>query len=228
MKRATSIILALVCFAHVPSVAIAAKQRICLTTDGSLLVKKRCKTSAGELVLSLTELSASLGTTEGTEGPAGPQGATGPQGPAGPQGVKGDQGLVGPEGPVGLQGVQGNPGPQGPEGPAGPQGLQGIQGIQGPQGDPGLSGVSVALGTTTAIGSGHSVGSFETVTANCTGGKTAIAGACRVGNNLFVLNSSYGQSLGGLGSSWTCKFQRVIASSSNTALYTFATCATLQ
>ena len=64
----------------------------CVTPEGKIRVKRRCKTKKGEVELSLETISIS------SEGPVGPQGSTGPVGP---------------------QGATGAPGPQGPQGPAG-------------------------------------------------------------------------------------------------------------
>lgn len=78
------------------------KQKICLSEDGQLIVKKRCKKV--ETTLNLQELTTTLGAT-GPVGPAGPQGAQGAQGETGPQGVKGDTGDAGPQGPQGETGL---------------------------------------------------------------------------------------------------------------------------
>lgn len=85
----------------IPAVTEARPLRACVNTStGKIIIKRKCKSSKGQVELDTTSLQ-SLGAT----GATGPQGAIGPQGPqgvAGAQGPKGDTGPEGPQGPAGA------------------------------------------------------------------------------------------------------------------------------
>jgi hypothetical protein len=112
MKKAVTLVAALVAVLAVTSGAFAAKQYMITSSH-------QIKHGA----ISLSDLSRHARKM-----------LHGHAGPIGPQGLKGDQGLQGPKGDQGLQGFQGLQGPKGDQGLQGPQGDQGRQGDQGPSG----------------------------------------------------------------------------------------------
>ena len=69
-----------------PSESFARPLKACITTDGTVIVKKRCKKSKGEQQLDISLLPS-----------------TGPQGPAGPTGAAGEQGIPGRDGVLGYE-----------------------------------------------------------------------------------------------------------------------------
>jgi hypothetical protein len=91
--------------------------------------------------LTIEEVAALVGSSNGTQGP---QGEPGPTGPAGPQGE------IGPQGPQGVPGQDGDPGPKGDTGntgPSGPAGPPGEDGAPGPAGEDGATGPAGADST---------------------------------------------------------------------------------
>ena len=162
MKKAVTLIAALVAVLAVTSGAFAAKQYLITSS-------KQIKHGA----ISLSDLSRHAHQAlqgqqglQGLQGLAGEKGAAGPTGRDGLNGLAGANGLPGRDGlnglpgrdgqpgPQGLQGVAGAPGApgatglqglQGPKGDTGPQGQKGDQGLQGPKGEQGPSGVNSPL-----------------------------------------------------------------------------------
>ncbi|MCB0332026.1 MAG: collagen-like protein [Bdellovibrionales bacterium] len=114
LRKETFLALFILCLAFFPTQALAQtgfrKGKVCLNeTDGTLVVKKRCKKNLVEVNLSTIATEGSVGP-QGVPGTTGPAGAVGPQGDAGPVGPQGPQGNQGETGPQGLQGPQGEPG----------------------------------------------------------------------------------------------------------------------
>lgn len=79
----------------------AGPQRLCQKSDGSFVVKRRCKAKRGETQLSIDVLGSSL-VQAGAAGPQGPAGANGKDGVSGLDGVDGVDGATGPQGPSGV------------------------------------------------------------------------------------------------------------------------------
>jgi hypothetical protein len=123
LKKAITVIAALVAVLAVTSGAFAAKQYM---ITSSKQIKKGS--------ISLANLSH-----HARKALHGAKGATGSQGPQGLTGVQGPQGLTGTSG---AQGSKGDSGSQGPQGLTGVQGPQGLTGPQGPKGDAGTPGDS--------------------------------------------------------------------------------------
>ncbi len=109
MKKAITLIAALVAVLAVTSGAFAAKQYL-ITSSGQI--------KSG--VVSLSDLSSGAREAlKGQQGPNGDTGAAGPQGHAGEQGPKGDTGATGATGAQGLKGETGADGPKGDKGDSG-------------------------------------------------------------------------------------------------------------
>lgn len=198
-----------------PSLAFAAKSnKVCVTANGTIVVKRKCNTNRGETTLDVTSLQA-ISFAEGQVGPEGPKGETGAQGPqgatgaSGPQGPAGPQGLAGPQGPAGTPGAQGPQGPMGVQGIPGPKGDTGNTGMQGPVGPQGPAGI---LGLTAVFASqvtSTSPGQTASVTASCTGGRIAVSGSCRSANSNLAITAGYASTIGSIGTSWTCNFRDI-------------------
>ncbi|MCB0328912.1 MAG: collagen-like protein [Bdellovibrionales bacterium] len=204
-------------FMALPEDAHAMKSKVCLQPDGSLVVKRRCNTNKGEITLSLGDISASIQSETGPQGPKGEVGAQGLQGATGavgPQGPKGDTGDQGPTGPQGSQGPQGNQGPQGVQGPKGDQGAQGIQGPQGIQGEPGMSGFVVVTNEPLPQSLANT-GSLSLV-ASCPSGKIMIGGSCSCES--ARVHSSENGPFNTTG--WQCTFANYSGSASSTVNFT--------
>ena len=60
--------------------ANAAKQNVCVKSDGSTVVKRRCRSKRGETKFNALEFAESLVGPQGPKGDTGPQGVTGPPG----------------------------------------------------------------------------------------------------------------------------------------------------
>ena len=128
LKKAITVIAALVAVLAVTSGAFAAKQYLIVSS-------KQIKKGA----ISLSDLSRhahqALKGSTGATGASGRDGLTGPQGLQGPGGRDGRDGLTGPQGKQGLDGNAGAPGAQGLKGDtgaAGPKGDKGDTGAMGP------------------------------------------------------------------------------------------------
>ena len=148
MKKALTVIAALVAVLTVTSGGFAAKQYMITSS-------KQIKHGA----VSLSDLSQHarkvLQSKQGAIGPAGPAGDVGPQGDRGPQGFPGPAGPLGPKGDKGDTGPAGDVGAQGDRGP---QGLPGLAGPLGPKGDKGDTG---AAGDSYLHGAYYSVANYD-------------------------------------------------------------------
>jgi hypothetical protein len=123
MKKAVTLIAALVAVLAVTSGAFAAKQYLITSS-------KQIRKGA----ISLSDLSRHA--HERLQGAQGLQGLQGQQGLAGAAGAPGKDGTNGLNGKDGANGLNGLNGLQGLKGDMGVQGPQGIQGPQGPKGTP--------------------------------------------------------------------------------------------
>ncbi len=118
-----------------------------------------------------------VGPSSGLVGPTGPAGAQGPAGPAGAQGPAGPAGAQGPAGADGAAGPAGAQGPVGPAGAQGPVGPAGAQGPAGPQGATGPSGTFSAASCTWVTSAPGTLNNYyNSITANCAAGLTAVTG----------------------------------------------------
>ncbi|MCB0318497.1 MAG: collagen-like protein, partial [Bdellovibrionales bacterium] len=72
----------------------AKKQALCLTSEGKLIVKRKCKTNKGESTLD----AEGLGNLVDVNSVPGPSGDQGPKGDEGSQGPQGDEGPAGQDG----------------------------------------------------------------------------------------------------------------------------------
>jgi hypothetical protein len=127
MKKAITLIAALIAVLAVTSGAFAAKQYMITSS-------KQIKQGA----ISLSDLSL-----HAREVLHGKPGATGPAGPAGLVGAKGDKGDAGASG---AQGPKGDKGDTGASGPQGPKGDKGDKGDTGAAGDSYLDGAYYSVG----------------------------------------------------------------------------------
>ncbi|MCB0334219.1 MAG: collagen-like protein [Bdellovibrionales bacterium] len=182
--------------------AHALNSKVCLKSNGSLVVKRRCSAKKGESTLSLGDISASIQSEAGPQGPKGDSGAAGPQGP------QGATGAVGPEGP------KGDTGDQGPAGPQGQQGQQGIQGPQGIQGEPGMSGFMVVTNEPLPQSLPH-MGTLN-LSVSCPIGKIMVGGSCSCESSRVY--SFENAPLGTTG--WQCNFANYSGSASSEVNFT--------
>ena len=152
LKKAITVIAALVAVLAVTSGAFAAKQYLIVSS-------KQIKKGA----ISLSDLSRhaheALKGAPGATGSAGRDGLTGPQGLQGSAGRDGRDGLTGPQGKQGLNGEAGATGVQGPKGDTG---AAGPQGPKGDKGDTGAMGPALPADFSTSSSFTES-GSIDTI-----------------------------------------------------------------
>ncbi len=216
------------------------RQKLCMTADGKIFVRRKiCKRYGEERVdaTSLIELiSANVafdtpatgekgekGDTgaQGPQGEQGLQGETGPQGEVGPQGEQGAQGEAGAQGPIGPQGLQGPVGAPGPQGPQGEQGLPGRTGKTGPigpQGEPGISNYTILSATSETDSS-----STKTATVVCPRGTYVLGGGAYIDSDdrRLQLQASYPDTK----SSWSARAREHGFFHHDWTLTVYATCA---
>lgn len=219
---------------------ILKRQKLCMTTDGKIFVRRKiCKRFGEERVdaTSLIELiSANLSFDAPTPGEKGDKGDTGAQGPQGEQGLQGETGQQGDTGPQGEQGVAGAQGPQGPIGPQGAQGPVGATGAQGPQGEQGLPGREGKTGpqgpqgepgissySIVRVSSSTDSSFLKTATASCPQGKYVLGGGAYIDNNnaRLQLQASYPDTK----ASWTAQAREQGNFGGTWTLTAYATCA---
>lgn len=82
--------------------AASAARKVCVKSDGSILVKAKCK--KGETLLSSASLNKTIATSQDAAGPSGSPGVTGIKG------ITGNIGVAGPQGAQGVVGPKGAPG----------------------------------------------------------------------------------------------------------------------
>ncbi|MEZ4753388.1 MAG: collagen-like protein [Bdellovibrionota bacterium] len=100
MKKSTYIFFLLtISLVFLPNLSFAAKkQAVCLSSDGKLIVKRKCKEKKGETTLD----AAGLGNLVDVNSVPGPSGEQGPKGEEGPKGDKGDAGPAGSDGSLDI------------------------------------------------------------------------------------------------------------------------------
>jgi hypothetical protein len=197
LKKAITLIAALVAVLAVTSGAFAAKQYM-ITSSKQI---KKGTISLSNLSRNAHKALQGAAGPAGLAGPVGPTGAVGPTGNAGPTGATGATGQAGATGATGMTGLDGvngrdglnglngrdgQAGPQGLQGAAGltgatgPIGPQGVAGPQGPKGDKGDSGLAGAYYSVAYYDNGDTnAGAIATVACK-TQTDTAISGGVQM------------------------------------------------